>query len=68
MDLAKILAQLHQELENLDRAINSLERIKERSSVALQLPENLGAESSKSRRRAAKSRTTLVRKTTGNPD
>jgi hypothetical protein len=29
MDLAKVLAQLHAELENLDAAIASLERIQE---------------------------------------
>jgi len=66
MDLSKVLEQLRQELEYLDRAILSLERIEQRRQQ-LNFPGNLPAESRKSRRRG-KSRTTLVRNATDKPD
>jgi hypothetical protein len=66
LDLSRLLAQLHQELENLDQAIRSLERIEHRVGQA-QLPENLRLESGKSRRPTGKSRATQVRKATDKP-
>lgn len=43
MDLAKVLQQLHEELENLDAAISSLERLQEASKHRGKDQEWLGA-------------------------
>jgi hypothetical protein len=42
MDLAKVLQQLHEELENLDAAILSLERLQEAGRQRGNKPEWLG--------------------------
>jgi len=39
MDLAKVLHQLHEELENLNAAILSLERLQETNTLRAQQPE-----------------------------
>jgi hypothetical protein len=67
MDLSKILAQLHEELENLDRAIRSLELL-ELTDRRTHLPDGLGEISRQSGHRTRKPRAALVRKTAAKTD